>query len=203
MDARLLVREAAGPPALGPRAALLQLADVPVLAVGQVPEGDRVRRVEVGRRDRPGLEQPLAGDPRVGGARRLQPMDEQVVGVDRQERQRPDQVVVDPPLVDRRHAGDRWPAVPMTAVDGHGLGVVDELHPAALPRARRGEVAAEVIRRQLVELRVDARAVVALAVVLADELPVRIDLVGDRVRDTEAGRSRTGRDAAAGRRASR
>ncbi len=75
----------------------------------------------------------------------------------------------------------------MAAVDRHRLGVVDELHPAALPRPGRGEVAAEVVGRQLVELRVDARAVVALAVVLADELPVRVDFVGDRVRDAELG----------------
>ena len=51
----------------------------------------------------------------------------------------------------------------MAAVEGHRLGAVDQLHPAALPGAVRVVVAAEVVRRQPVELRVDARAVVALA----------------------------------------
>ena len=69
VDARLLVRVAAGDPAARPGAALLELADVPVLAVGQVPEPDRVGRVEAGRRDRRRLEQPLADDPGVAAAR--------------------------------------------------------------------------------------------------------------------------------------
>ena len=48
VDRRLGVRVAAGDPRRRARAALLELADVPVLAVGQVPEGDRVGRVEAG-----------------------------------------------------------------------------------------------------------------------------------------------------------
>mgnify|MGYP007123212585 CR=1 FL=1 len=73
------------------------------------------------------------------------------------------------------------PAGPVAAVERHRLGVIDELHPAALPRAVRREVAAEVVRRQLVELRVDARAVVALAVVLGHDLPVGVELEAEEV----------------------
>ena len=79
----------------------------------------------------------------------------------------------------------RRPAGPVAAVERHRLGVVDELHPAALPRPVGRVVATEVVRRQLVELRVDPRAVVALAVVLGDELPVGVDLVRLRVRDAQ------------------
>ena len=66
VDARLLVGVAPGDPGARPRPALLELADVPVLAVGQVPEADRVRRVEAGRGDRRRLEQPVADDPASG-----------------------------------------------------------------------------------------------------------------------------------------
>ena len=87
VDARLLVRVAAGDPALRPRAALLQLADVPVLAVRQVPERDRVGRVEAGHRDRRRARTATRQTIRVwSGAGRLQAVDEQVVGVDREER---------------------------------------------------------------------------------------------------------------------
>ena len=65
VDARLLVREPSGRPAARAGPAVLELADVPVLAVGEVPERDRVGRIEVLRRDRLGLEQPLADDPGV------------------------------------------------------------------------------------------------------------------------------------------
>ena len=82
--------------------------------------------------------------------------------------------------------GDRRPAATVAAIQGHRLGAVDELHPAALPRPVRGEVATQVVRGQLVELGMDARAVVALAVVLGDELPVGVDLVGDLVGDAQA-----------------
>ena len=75
----------------------------------------------------------------------------------------------------------------MAAVEGHGLGALDELHPAALPGAVGVEVAAQVVGGELVELRVDARAVVALAVVLGDQLPVRADLVHDLLRRPERG----------------
>src|SRR3546814_10619186 len=54
-------------------------------------------RSEAGCGDRRGLEQPLADDSGVIGPGRLEAMDEQVVGVDRQEREWPQQVVVDPP----------------------------------------------------------------------------------------------------------
>ena len=74
---------------------------------------------------------------RGGRHRRLEAVDQQVVRVDRQERQRPDEVVVDPPLVLGRDAAHRRAAVAMAAVDRHRLGLLDELHPAALPRAGR------------------------------------------------------------------
>jgi hypothetical protein len=55
----------------------------------------------------------------------------------------------------------------MATVERHRLVALAELHPAAL----------DVVWREPVELRVDARAVVALGVVLGDELPVRRDVV--------------------------
>ena len=106
--------------------------------------------------------------------------------MDRQEGRRPEQVVVDPALVEWGDPGHGRALSPMAAVEGHRLGALDQLHPAALPRSVGGEIAAEVVRGELVELGVDARAVVALAVVLGDELPVGLDLVGHLVSDLEA-----------------
>ena len=67
------------------RPPLLELAHVPVLAVGHVPELDRLLGIEAVQRDRVGLEQPVADDGRATGAERHEPVDEQVVRVDRQE----------------------------------------------------------------------------------------------------------------------
>ena len=62
-------------------------------------------------------------------------------------------------------------------VHRHRLAAVRKHHPAALPRAAREEVLAQVKRGELVEKRVDPRAVVALGVVLGHDLPVRPDVV--------------------------
>ena len=71
-----------------------------------------------------------------------------------------------------------------------------QLHPAARPRPVRFEVPAPVVGREPVELRMDARTVVALGVVLADDLPVGGDLVLDAPRAAQARRSGTARRAA-------
>ena len=63
------------------------------------------------------------------------------------------------------------------AVHRHRLAAVREHHPAALPGAAREEILAQVVRGELVEKRVDPRAVVALGVVLGHDLPVRRDVV--------------------------
>ena len=55
------------------RALLLELADVPVLAVRQVPEVDRVGRVEVRARHRVGVEEPVAVDDRAARLDRRRP----------------------------------------------------------------------------------------------------------------------------------
>ena len=104
----------------------------------------------------------------------------------RQEHRRPHQVVVDPPLVERGDPRHRRPSVAMTALHGHRLRAAGQLHPATLPAAPGHEVGAEIVRRELVELGMEARAVVALGVVLGDELPVRADVVVDPLRRTEA-----------------
>ena len=63
------------------------------------------------------------------------------------------------------------------AVHGHGLAAGRERHPAALPWTRRLEIHAQVVGSQAVEQGVDAGAVVALRVVLGDDLPIRGDVV--------------------------
>ena len=63
------------------------------------------------------------------------------------------------------------------SADRHRLGVRHELHGASRPHPRRHRAVSARGRRHTAELRVDARAVVALVVVLHDDLPVRRHLV--------------------------
>ena len=60
----------------------------------------------------------------------------------------------------------------------HGLGALDDRHPAAHPRPRQVEVLAAGRRADPGQLGMDRRAVVALLVVLGDDLPVGGELVG-------------------------
>ena len=117
------------------RPRLLQLADLPVLPVGQVPELDRVARVEIRLRHRLGREVPLAGHQRP--PRRLRPdhVGHQVVRVQAEEQVRPDHEVVDPLQVlglDPRH---QRPGVDRP-VHRERLVVAHDLHPGAVPRPR-------------------------------------------------------------------
>ena len=103
-------RVAAGGVAARAGALLGQLADVPVLAVDLVPEVDRVAGVEALGGDRLGLEEPLAGDRRAAGAAGPQGVQHHVVGVQRDERVREEDEVVDRGEVLGLEAGDRRPA---------------------------------------------------------------------------------------------
>ncbi len=151
---------------------------MPVLAVGEVPELDGSAGSKSTARSCP----PRTASrrrPRPVGADRLKPVDQQVVRVDREEQRaatgrssRPGRVLGRDPA--RSAAARRDPCPPSSAIVSAPS--TSSIQPPC--QAPSGvEVAAEVVRRQLVELRVDARAVVALAVVLGDELPVGGDVV--------------------------
>src|SRR6266550_806855 len=112
VDGILEVRVAAGYPGPRSRTALLELADMPVLAVGQVPESNGIRGVEIRQRNRRFGEQELADDVRPRRPVGDEAVDEQVVRVDRQEGRRPDDAVVDATLILGGDAGHRRPAPP-------------------------------------------------------------------------------------------
>ena len=59
-----------------------------------------------------------------------------------------------------------------TLVETHGERFANERLPAALPESARGDIFTKVVRCQRVELRVHAWAVIALGVVLHQDLPV-------------------------------
>ena len=75
----------------------------------------------------------------------------------------------------------------MAAVLGHRPGALVEGHRAAAPGAVADHGLAAVVGAERVELRVDARAVQALVVVLGDRLPVGLDLVEALAADRELG----------------
>ena len=63
-------------------------------------------------------------------------------------------------------------------VESHGERLADERLPATLPPAARRNIFAKVVRGERVQLRVHPWAVVALGVVLNEDLPVCCDVVG-------------------------
>ena len=105
-------------------------------------------------------------------------MGEHVVRVRAEQQVRIDHVVVDVAVIVGRQAGDQGHGA--LAAQGHGLDAVPQLHRAAVEAVADfhgpGAAADEVAEAR--ELRVRPGAVVALAVVLADELPVGLHLVG-------------------------
>ncbi len=149
------------------RAALDRLARGPVLPVGEVPELDRVGRVGVGIDQVPGALDGGAVD--VEGRQAVR---HHVVGVRRDQQVGQQADVLDPSRVgtgDRRAAG--------RAGERHRGHALAQQHRPADPRARQVVVVAGGRRRDLAQLGVDQRAVVALVVVLEQHLPVRRHLV--------------------------
>ncbi len=76
-----------------------------------------------------------------------------------------------PVCIGLRHPLQPWSLVG-TLVETHSERFANERLPAALPKSARGDVFTKVVRRQRVELRVHAWAVIALGVVLYQDLPV-------------------------------
>src|SRR5579863_2244756 len=86
-----------------------------------------------------------------------------------------DRVVVDPRALFGREARQRRRTA--AAVHGHAALEVAHPHRSAEHRALVEVVLGVAVRRQLVEVRVHGGAVVALAVVMEEKLPVRVHLV--------------------------
>src|SRR5215212_2846781 len=178
---RLVRRERSLPVAARGSAPLYALARFPVLSVGQVPELDRVRRIEPLSLDRLASEEPLAlhgGSARSDGPEAVR---HHVVGVGADQEVGEELVVVHLPLLSLREV--RQPRGEALARELHGLGVILELHGPAEPDPPRLVVLAALGRAYLAELGVDGGAVVTLVVVLDEYLPVSLDLVaapGDR-----------------------
>jgi hypothetical protein len=176
VDAGLGGSERAGDVRGRGQAALDGLAGGPVLTVGQVPEVHGVRRAEALLLDDVLREGPRAGDPRPLRRQRHQQVRHHVVRMQRDQQVRQDrgihhvrQLV----LVEPRHRD-----TPAAAVERHRLHAGAQVHPATDPVARALlDVVTAVRQRDPAELRMDHRAVVALLVVLDDDLPVRLHVV--------------------------
>ena len=155
-------------------------AQLPVLAVGQVPEVDRRLRVEAGRGDRrrggrTSRRRCACGRCRATGRGGPGRSRGGTTGTRREEG-----VVVDAPALLLGEPGERRRAAP--AVHRHAAVGVGHPHRPAEHRPLVEVVLGVPVGRQLVEVRVHVRAVVALAVVVEEELPVGFDLV-DRLVD--------------------
>ena len=155
--------------------ALHRLTGVPVLLVGDVPEVHRVARVEPRRVHRLGREGPGALDPGPVRGQRGEPVRHHVVRVQAEQDVGEDLDVDDGPQPLGVQVPQRHPVA--GAVQRHGGHAVAQVHPAADPGPGGRVVLAALGRADLAQLGVDLRAVVALVVVLGQDLPVGRDLV--------------------------
>jgi len=164
---------------------LRAIGQLPVLLVGQVPEGDRAGGIEVRPVDRIRVVVPFAHH--VGAVHRLRPQLEgqHEVRLQVEQEVRQDRVVVD---VARVLVGDaRQARHGALAVHRQRLHAGPQVHaPAQVGRLRRLVVAAHVVR-MLVEQRMRDRAVQALGVVLEDQLPVALQVVDLALDELEVG----------------
>lgn len=150
-------------------------AQLPVLAVGQVPEVDRGLGIEARRGDRVGMEVPVTEDAGAADAARLRAVDEHVVGMERKKSARKDRVVIDTRALLRREAGEGDGAAP--AVARHAPFGVAHPHRPAQDRSFVEIVLGVAVGRQLVKVRMHLRAVITLAVIVEEKLPIGLDLV--------------------------
>src|SRR3972149_4242225 len=107
VDLGLLVAVPAPFPRAGPHPLLRPLANGPILAVDEIPELDRILRVEVRPCDRRRIKVELALDRRSTRRERPRPMNHQEVGMEAEEQVREQDVVVDPPQILLRHPAKR------------------------------------------------------------------------------------------------
>ena len=159
------------------------LADRPVLAVDQIPELAGIARIEIGLGDLERLEQKMADDVGARRAARLQDVGRDVIAGETHEQVGVEELALVPHalvLVEGRKCA---PTRRAGGREGIGPGAVRD---AARP-VEPGAAALAERRHDLAQLRVDAGAVVALVVVLAQRLPVGRHLVADRVTDAQIG----------------
>ena len=161
---------------------LRSFTDGPVLAIDQIPEVHCVAGVEVWLLHHVRVEVPIAFDRRVSRASGPESMDHEIVRVKAVEHVRDDKVVVDTAPVFLRHPLERRSL--RVAGPNHRGVVLRELHEAAVeiggsrfPRKIRC-VGPGRVMRDPVQVRVDRGAVVALGIVLPEDFPVCLDLVG-------------------------
>ncbi len=150
-------------------------AGVPVLLVGDVPEVHGVGGIEAGLLDGFGGEGPGAFDAGRIGGQRCEAVGHHVVGMEAH------QDVGEDVHVDDGAPGGRIEPPEHDATTGtverHGLHALTEVHGPAHPCPLRVVVVPALGRADLAQLGVDHRAVVALVVVLGEDLPVGRDHV--------------------------
>src|SRR3989454_4042628 len=161
---------------------LRSFTDGPVLPIDQVPEVDRVAGVEVWLLHPARIEVPIAFNRGVRRASGPESMDHEIVRMKTEEHVREDEVIVDAVPIFLRHPLQGRPL--RVARPHHRRVVLRELHEAAVEIAG-SRLPCEIccvgpgrVVRDPVQVRVDRGAVIALGIVLPEDFPIRLDLVG-------------------------
>src|SRR2546422_1070500 len=161
---------------------LRSFTDGPVLAIDQVPEVDRVAGVEVWLLHHARIEVPIAFNRGVRRASGPESMDHEIVRMKTEEHVREDEVIVDAVPIFLRHPLQGRPL--RVARPHHRRVVLRELHEAAVEIAG-SRLPCEIccvgpgrVVRDPVQVWVDRGAVIALGIVLPEDFPIRLDLVG-------------------------
>lgn len=161
----------------GGDALLTEFADVPVLAVGDIPEIGGVGWVELRLVEGIRMEEPIALD--QSSLRRLRPelMNHDVVRMQAEEEIGVDGVVIDEVMVVSGEFTDGASAG--AAAEGEAAAAMDA-HVAAEEGAFGQVVFGGVGRRKFGELGMDERAMITLGIILEDEFPVGAEIVMNR-----------------------
>ena len=159
---------------------------MPVLAVGAIPERDRVLGTGRGRRHGLRREEPLAHDPRAVGRDRRERVPHDVVREQGEEQVGEDGIVVDASAVLFGQHADRLRAC-RPATQRQAVARRVDRHVAAEYGALGEVVGAATVVGEARQLGVNARAVVALREVLEEELPVGAHVVLDAAEGPQLG----------------
>src|SRR6266852_2635403 len=182
VDLRFLGAESAAFPGARAGAFLGSFTDGPILAIDQIPKVHRVAGVEVWLFHHVRIEVPIALDRRVRRTSWPEAVDHEVVRVQTEEHVGEHEIVVDTTTVVLRHPSERGPL--RVSGPNHRRVVLGKLHkapvevgssrfPRQVCRVRPGGVV-----RDPVEFRMDRSAMVAFGIVLPEDLPIGLDLVG-------------------------
>ena len=158
---------------------MVQLTDMPVLAVGEIPEFDCTRGVKSTALDDVLRKEPFTHNTGRIGTFPFDAVREHVIGMGADEKSREKRVEVDSPAILHGEPGGNVAA--QCPVCRDRLARVREDHWAAEESSLCEVIRCRLDRRHRAQLWMHQRAVITLAVVLKDNFPVGLDVVNDPV----------------------